>query len=375
MSFPTKPGESEVIMSFPTKPNVPTKPNAATDASAVRGYCLDEAVGLLLEEPELDWLFEQDAELPIELASAARTLAESAFSNHDPHSLKVAHIALRSLYQQYTLIPGRDKNLTNQFSPPLLEVRLILERAWERHERGRIDTRDWEGLSIDKFTAAYQDLVYNHRVARHPLSDFLANSANAASITRYITSDGALNLRYFDIIVMALFGDDDHRVKREIVENLGDEVGADGAQMHTVLIHNSLASVGASQNPDLLTADLDWQGLAGINLYYLLGINRRLHDEFIGAMGVSEELDPPHNEKVVRGCRRVGLDGADTVAFYTTHIELERRHGNDWLENVTIPTVERHPDAARAVLTGAQMRLNTCADYYDAVLRKLLSDK
>ncbi|MEY9995890.1 hypothetical protein ABIE67_007922 [Streptomyces sp. V4I8] len=329
---------------------------------------LETTVKRLLDHPDLDSLFEQSPGFREELRSAARMVAAAAFIRREPRALRDAHATLAHLYRQNFHTPASGRQIANQFSPPLLEVRLSLESSWERYERSRCG--DWNGIRPEQFTAVFLDLVGKHRVICHPLGNFLAEKADRAGVSRFIALDGALALDFFDIIAMTLLGTDDQRVKSEVVSILNDEVTDRG--QHTVLIHKTLSSVGAPQDPIKLASRLGWRALAGINLFYLLCINRRLRNEHIGAMGVTDYVDPQHHAKVIRGCRRVGLDAPDTVAVYSTHAEPEKHHRSKWLENVMLPTVER--DSAAAVLTGVEMRLNTCADYYDETLDRLLAD-
>ncbi|MEY9995891.1 hypothetical protein ABIE67_007923 [Streptomyces sp. V4I8] len=338
--------------------------------SAINARELDANVAFLLDYPGLDSLFDQRPGLRADLCSAAHDVAEAAFARRSPQALRTAHVTLAHLYRDHFATPGPGQHLANQFNPVLLEVRRILELPWERYERNRC--RDWSGIGPDKFAAAYLALLAEHRAAHHPLSNFLAEKADRDGICRYIACDGALALNFFTLIALTLIGEENQIAKREVVNNLDDEAGASDAQMHTRLISNSVASVGATPDSTQLASGLGWRGLAGLNLFYMLGINRRWRNEYIGAMGVGESIDPPHNAKVTRGCRRVGL-GQETTIFYTAHIELEMEHGDDWLKYVMVPAAERYPGAASDVLTGAEMRLNTCADYYDEQLEGLQS--
>jgi hypothetical protein len=333
------------------------------------GAQLDVVVRCLIEYPEVDSLFAVRPGVRERLCSAAREVADAAFSRGEPQSLEIAHATLAQLYEQYFLTPGSGRQLGNQFSPTLLEVRLALEKPWERYERGRC--RDWGRIDPAEFMPAYRELVSGHRASQHALSDFLGDEAGRDSICRYIAADGALGLGFVDLIAVTLVGEDNQRVKREVVDTLGDEVG--GTKMHTVLNVGALSAVGAASDSTELAAGLGWRGMAGINLFHLLCINRQFRNEYIGAMGITDYVDPPHHAKVVRGCRRVGLDD-NVVDLYSTYLAPEDLPRSNWPENVVAPTAKRRSDSAAAVLMGAEMRLNTCADYYDETLERLLAD-
>ncbi|MCY1077075.1 iron-containing redox enzyme family protein [Archangium lansingense] len=108
-------------------------------------------------------------------------------------------------------------------------------------------------------------------------------------------------------------------------------------------------------------------------LFSLLGLNRRLHFEYLGALVASEALDPDHNEKVLEGLQRTGLWDTASREYFQVHVELERAHGSGWLDNVTLSAVTAAPEMTAAVLAGAELRLNTCADFYDAMLASFRS--
>lgn len=333
---------------------------------------LDSWVNELLAIDDLESLFDNDPTLRVRILNATRHVAHCAFVESEPAALLAAHRTLYRLYEQNVQTPAQAV-LVNQFDPTLVQIRLILERAWERHERSRL-TFSQGGLSgPEQFLAAHRRLLADHRVRAHPLSDYLADEATSADLARYVTWGGLLNLRFFDLIALALVGLTCDRMRREIVDNLVDENAAPGTKGHTGLVQASMSSVGHTADPDEVARSIGWEALAGYNVFFLLGLNRRLHFEYLGAMGASEALDPDHNEKVLEGLRRTGLWDTESREYFQVHVDLERAHGSGWLDNVTLPAVTATPEMTAAVLAGAEIRLNTCADFYDATLAKFRS--
>ena len=51
---------------------------------------------------------------------------------------------------------------------------------------------------------------------------------------------------------------------------------------------------------------------------------------------MTELLDPPQYEKLVAGCRRIGLSDRD-VHYYAEHITVDIGHADGWLNNVIVP--------------------------------------
>ncbi len=87
-------------------------------------------------------------------------------------------------------------------------------------------------------------------------------------------------------------------------------------------------------------------------------------------MAATELLDPPQYSKLIQGCRRVGLPVPE---YYSEHVEIDVVHGSGWLDNVIAPLARSNPRAARHILEGVALRLESCRDYYDTLLRKLQS--
>ena len=90
--------------------------------------------------------------------------------------------------------------------------------------------------------------------------------------------------------------------------------------------------------------------------------------------GVAEMMDPLQYEKIVRGCRRVGLKDEDALAYYVDHVEIDSAHGEGWLTNIMVPLIRQYPETRYDMLVGALMRLNTAVDYYDFLHAKLASE-
>lgn len=102
------------------------------------------------------------------------------------------------------------------------------------------------------------------------------------------------------------------------------------------------------------------------------GVNRQHYYKSLGVMAMTELLDPPQYEKLVAGCRRIGLTDRD-VLYYAEHITVDIGHADGWLNNVIVPIGKKHPAAMEEVYFGAALRLQTCNDYYDGLLAALQS--
>ncbi|MGH7089057.1 MAG: iron-containing redox enzyme family protein, partial [Stellaceae bacterium] len=226
------------------------------------------------------------------------------------------------------------------------------------------------------FSAFFKERCRSHRLARHPLFDFLAFQASREQIIEFFLHDRALILRFCDLVSLAMIGAEDE-VRGELAANLWDEMGNGNPTLrHTVLFRRLLAYAGCAADGDDASTEryvdvLEWQGFAGYNLHLCFSLNRRNYWKSVGCLGSSEFMDSGQYAKIVQGCRRVGLDRAEDLAYYASHVEIDADHGESWLANVLLPLIAKYPAARHEIALGAEMRLNIAADYFDAVLRKL----
>ena len=332
----------------------------------------------LVRAGDLDGRIAQDqAFFPSFMAELGRAL-DSAFGRRQAGALFEIHKSLYCLYEQNFATPAHPQ-AANQFHPFLLRVRNDIERAWEAFEtaRARVRPEDVSGDSVI-FSRTFKERCAQHRLSRHPLFDYLEFKASRAELVAFFLHDSALILRFCDLVSLAMIGADDE-VRAELATNLWDEMGnGDPAMRHTVLFRRLLSYVGheveASESSTEKQVGLhDWQGYAGYNLHLFFSLHRRNYFKSVGCLGSSEFMDGGQYAKILRGCRRVGLEDMDRLAYYASHVEIDASHGETWLANVLVPLVQKYPQARAEIVLGAEMRLNVTADYYDSILRKLLA--
>ncbi|MBG6025968.1 iron-containing redox enzyme family protein [Proteus mirabilis] len=90
----------------------------------------------------------------------------------------------------------------------------------------------------------------------------------------------------------------------------------------------------------------------------------------LGVMAMTELLDPPQYSKLVKGCTRLGLTSGD-FHYYSEHITIDIKHGEDWLYKVIKVITDQYPDAKKEFYLGSLLRLQTAERYYDNLLMKL----
>ncbi|MBB5926878.1 iron-containing redox enzyme family protein [Streptomyces echinatus] len=311
----------------------------------------------------------------------AGEVARLAFEERREDALLGAHQALTWLYDQHLLTPDQGP-VDGQFHPGVVGVQQILEESWERAEQTRTPWRaDQVPVEPERFIAWLQELVAGHAVCGHPLFDFLGERAGREQVLRYMELDGPLNVRFYEVLLMAMVGARGP-MRQELLRNLVDETGdGDERRGHANLCRAGLEAFGLSYDP-ASTAELHgWQGLAGYNHVVGVTLRRRHHYRMIGTLAVTEVMDPPNYTKLLAGCTRLGLatpadSSPDTarqhwdgpLAFYAVHIVQESGHANGWTDNVVLPQLTEHPTAAHEIALGAIGRLNTAADYFDHLL-------
>lgn len=348
-----------------------------------------ETVRALMARPDLDEYFEARPERAASLLRDAAALAEHAYGAgdetagdgaaddaYDAGARYQLHKALYLLYEEH-LRPSGASTVFNQYNPELIGVRNRLERRWEAFEtsRARFDA-DAVPTDPDAFRRYFKALIMSHHMVGHPLFDFLETEATREDLVGFFLSDAAVIVRFCDLVVLSMVGVED-AIRPELAENFWDEMGNGRHQeRHVHLYRNLLEYAGVNLPGDELVADdfsghLNWQGLAGYNLYLFLCMHRKNQFRSLGALGAAEAMDPAQYAKVLAGCRRVGLEDNDKLAYYAGHAELDVSHGEGWCDNVLLPLVQRYPQRRGEIVEGTLMRMNITADYYDDLLRRL----
>ncbi len=337
---------------------------------------LSETVEWLLAQDDLDSLLRSDSGVFPAFMERLDQCLVRAFPGQNPEALFEVHKSLYYLYQDNIGLP-RPGFGQNQYHPFIIRIRNEIEKAWEAFEKGRLDlSQDDIPEDESAFLDFMREQCASRSLAQHPLFDFLEYDADYRQMVEFFLHEGALILRFCDLMVLSMLGVDEE-VRNELAVNFWDEVGNGNYQdRHTELFKRLLEHAGVDlpethQLAQTLSERLDWQGLAGFNFYVYLGLHRRNYFKYIGGMGVAEYMDPPQYDKILRGCRRVGLKDRDALAYYAEHAELDVEHGEGWFTKVMLPLIRKHPETRYDMVAGALMRINTTADYYDYLYRTL----
>jgi hypothetical protein len=324
---------------------------------------LSETVQAILSEARSSELFEVDSALFRTLKISAAKQLNLALSGRATDELSDVHRALFLL--QTVHFAGPHENVAqHQFNPALVNLRETLEDGWIN---GQLLIADIP-IRTDSVREDIVTMCKAHPAASHRVFDFMASEASLEHFRVFFESDAHLNLRFFDLLALCLVGTAG-TAKTELASNLWDEAGrGNGAAGHVTLFANALAVVGgrAPHGSDL--HDQTWQALAGHNLFVALCASRKNQFKAVGLMAATELLDPSQYAKLVAGCERVGFP---VPTYYSEHVEIDIVHGDGWLDNVVTPIASANPAAAKEILEGVALRLNSCLHYYDCLLARL----
>jgi hypothetical protein len=181
---------------------------------------------------------------------------------------------------------------------------------------------------------------------------WVAHVATWPELVRFLALEGGPDGGFDDLVALCQVGLPG-TAKMELARNYWDEMG-NGAweRVHSVLYRRFAEAVGivAVAPDEQPAAALERQALGG-----LLGTNRWLQPEMLGALGLTELQAGPRCQLVVQGFRRCGAP-ADAYPFYLEHARTDPRHGADWLEHAVRPVVAQLPEWGDRIVRGGIWR-------------------
>lgn len=305
-----------------------------------------------------------------ELLNFVEEVIYGAYAQNRASDRYALHKSLYYLYEQHIHVPDR-QGMFEQFDPMMLEVRSKLESAWISHERSLLKSISELPTEPESFITYFKERYLQHSVRDHVVFDFLLEEASKDQVMHFFKHECALNLRFYDILVLTMVGTD-NEVRKELAQNFWDEMGhGELEHSHTVLFNECLKKFGTELDPQHFIDLLGWEGLAGYNLFLYLALHRQNFYLSVGNLAATEMLDPSNYCKLVKGCERIGFRDPRGLAYYKEHIAVDVIHGKGWLKNVISPLLRKNPNIASDLIIGAELRFNTCKRYYDYLLAEL----
>ncbi|MCU7696727.1 iron-containing redox enzyme family protein [Acinetobacter sp. AYS6] len=327
---------------------------------------LNESIEKIINTADLnDLLLNIGEELQEKYIENIDKILKSAFSLKDNKSSKEIHLTLYSLYNLQICDPLSTQSY-NQHNYFLYKIRQKIESYWL--DSLKIDFISHTFESTEKVSQSIISLCEKKRLSNHPLFDFLAKDANKKQLYTFFQSDYDLNIRFFDLLVLALINSPSS-ARKEMIKNLWDESGRGNNSETHVNMFNDLIENLSIENKEQIRVHDSWQKAAGYNLFMFAALNRQHYFFLLGIMAATEIIDPQSYLKVIEACKRHNIDER-LYRYYTEHADIDVEHAKGWLTYVIEPLVEKI-DVKQSILMGAYHRLKTCKDYYDSLYEHL----
>jgi len=265
-------------------------------------------------------------------------------------------ITLLALYDLHTgALPAAGPGVEHLGHPVVAGVKGRLEAAWV----AELDAVALPpGLPVDavggmRALAARDRLPATYR--------WLAREASWPELVQFLAVEGGPDGGVDDLIAVGQVGLAGS-AKLELARNFWDEMGrGEAGGVHTELHADMARAVGMPRIP---REELPLVALERVALGGLLGTNRWLQPELLGAVGLLELQAGPRCRLVLQGFDRLGAPAA-AYPFYAEHAEVDPRHGKDWLELAIAPLCAEHPSCTPRVLRGAWWRSHTNRALFD----------
>jgi len=313
---------------------------------------------------ELDPVFEENPTFSADLFTQIDTVMTSALQEGQPDALLDFHRTLdRCLQLRMSCLRNRQ-----ELSYHLYGFTMRMAKAWLNRELTRVDLGQVHGnKSPEVFKEWFLQTLAEHPATDHPLYTYLENKADRAGFAFFVIQEQTVDAGFADLIAMtqvgALSG-----AKLEMAENLWDEVGAGNPKKaHAALFHQARSFLDIV---DVEEADLSWAALACGNLFNILAMHRFYHFSSIGCLAATEMAVAKRFERLVRGAERLSLS-KHVIEYYLEHVLSDTKHATGWLENVCLPAISSHVEAASDMAKGILLRLNTSKAYCDCILDRL----
>lgn len=276
----------------------------------------------------------------------------------------------KSLYLLYSLHMTNFSKYDNQFDPLLIEIRNSLEHIWISYESERV--LDCEiPLNPKEFILWFKNYIQNLDVTEHRVYDYIDKEASVAEIKYHLSQEASIDARFDDLMALAQVGVSNPKVKLELAQNYWDEMGNGTVEnMHGVIFSSMLKELNILSNDktmmDLLI-DSSWQSLACANVVHYGVLHRSKFNFILGVFGAIESVGQIRFAHLVNAYKRVSFE--DKLSYYhTLHVEVDKKHSDDWFNNAIYPIVEMNQNAVYEIYLGGSIVMNASQYYCEHLL-------
>jgi hypothetical protein len=257
----------------------------------------------------------------------------------------------------------------HQHAPGVAAVKRRLEAEWLTE----LETSWQEAGPLAECSTAAEVVRAMRAVAardRLPAAyTWLARTATWEQVVAFLALEGGPDGGFDDLVALCQVGLSGS-AKLELGKNYWDEMGrGEPADVHTVLHQRMAAAAGLPQVPreQLPVSALERAALGG-----LLGTNRWLQPEMLGALGLLELQAGPRCRLVLQAFDRLGAP-EDAYPFYAEHAEVDPVHGKDWMDKAIEPLARERPEWGARMVKGAWWRSRVNLAFFAEAQDRLLS--
>lgn len=238
----------------------------------------------------------------------------------------------------------------------------LLEGEFLESERAAVAMQAARAPCNPEGFARWFDALNDHGPGQHdPLFDHLAEHATLDELRWFLRQEVAGEAGFEDLVALSQLRLPE-QAKLELARNYWDEMGHGKSRaMHGPMLASMAEALDIQGG---CTPEIVWESLALCNVLAGLACNRRFAYHSLGALGVIELTAPSRAVKVTQALDRLGV-ARSVSRYFRVHAAVDIAHAKTWRDEVLVPIVARHPEAAVCLAEGALMRLNCGARTFE----------
>ncbi len=242
-----------------------------------------------------------------------------------------------------------------EWDPDLLRARAVLEDAFERVLRGRVETPT--GVPADRRAVADALFAMTAPGPGPSLARFVGRRATRDQLDELLVHRSVYQLKEADPHTWAI-PRLEGGAKAALVEIQADEYGGGAPErMHCELFAVAMRGAGLDATFGAFVDQVPAVTLASVNAMSLLGLHRRLRGAITGHLAAFEMTSSLPNRLYGDGFRRHGL-GPDTTWYFDEHVEADAVHEQIAGRDLAGGLAEQEPALVPDILFGAAVCLS-----------------
>ncbi len=250
-------------------------------------------------------------------------------------------------------------------SPSDIEVHQKMENAWNAHEERKAMEYGLPTSSAH-FEEWWRALGKMHEEAVKPFFNFIEREATLEQIAYFVCLDDKVDGHFDDLIAYAQIGLKGP-MRMVIAENYWDEMGrGDPSKIHTAMFSVSTEKMLSilGRNDVNLDGQIPVEAYKNGNILQMYAARRHWVGRLYGALSILEFTASPRFLATANGLRRLDIESR-YIEYFQSHVSFDEDHGEDLLIDLLMPAAKQSPAFMREAATGAVIRYQIAAGYYD----------